>query len=249
MAEQIASNIENHMTLVATLLAIFAGSMAAGLAGFAFSAITGALLFHWLNPIEAVPLLLACSITTQLFSISRLWHVMQWRRCCPYLFGGFVGIPIGAKLLEAFDARLFAVGFGCFLVCYSLYMLFSPRSIISGGGLYADVLAGFVGGISGGATAFPGAIPAIWCNVRGLSKLEQRGIVQPFILIMQFATLAYFSKLGILSSATLHTYLWCAPAVAVGTWLGLHLFDRTSDSRFRQVVLLFLLISGAILIV
>src|SRR5689334_2325229 len=128
MAEQIASNIENHMTLVATLLAIFAGSMAAGLAGFAFSAITGALLFHWLNPIEAVPLLLACSITTQLFSISRLWHVMQWRRCCPYLFGGFVGIPIGAKLLEAFDARLFAMGFGCFLVCYSLYMLFSPRS-------------------------------------------------------------------------------------------------------------------------
>lgn len=238
------------MTLIATMLAIFAGSLAAGLAGFAFSAVTGALLFHWVPPIEAVPLLLACSITTQLFSISRLWRVMQWRGCCPYLFGGFIGIPIGAKLLEAFDARLFAMGFGCFLVCYSLYMLLSPRCVVSSdNNRYADVLAGFIGGISGGATAFPGAIPAIWCHVRGFTKLEQRGIVQPFILIMQFATLAYFSKLGILSSATLHRFLWCAPAVVLGTGLGLHLFGRTNDSRFRQVVLLFLLISGATLII
>ena len=247
--QYIASVLASHGTLIATLLVTFAGSLAAGLAGFAFSAVTGAILFHLVAPIDAVPLLLACSITTQLFSISKLWHTMQWRQCLPYLVGGFAGIPVGAELLKNFNAHVFAAGFGFFLICYSLYMLLRPHLVVRGGGRYVEVAAGFAGGITGGATAFPGAIPTVWCSLRGLSKLEQRGIVQPFILLMQIATLVYFSKLGILASATLTTYLWCAPAVVLGTWLGLQLFNHIDDKRFRQVVLLFLLISGATLLI
>jgi uncharacterized protein len=243
------SVLASHGILIATAITIFAGSLAAGLAGFAFSAVTGAILFHLVAPIQAVPLLLACSITTQLFSISKLWHTMQWRQCSTYLIGGLAGIPLGAQLLKAFNPHAFAAGFGIFLICYSLYMLLRPHVVFRGGGRYAEVAAGFAGGITGGATAFPGAIPAVWCSIRGLSKLEQRGIVQPFILLMQIATLVYFSKLGILASATLTTYLWCAPAVVLGTWLGLQCFDRIDDKRFRQIVLLFLLISGATLII
>ena len=247
--QQIWSVLVSHITLIATFIIIFAGSLAAGLAGFAFSAITGAILFHLVAPIKAVLLLLGCSVTTQVFSISKLWHTMQWRRCVPYLIGGFAGIPIGAELLKNFDAHIFAAGFGLFLICYSLYMLLRPHFVIREGGRYFEVAAGFAGGITGGATAFPGAFPAVWCSLRGLSKLEQRGIVQPFILLMQIATLIYFSKLGILASATLTTYLWCAPAVVIGTWLGLQLFNRIDDKRFRQVVLLFLLASGGTLLI
>lgn len=248
MSTDIASLSAAHFTLIVTQITIFAGALAAGLAGFAFSAVTGAVLFHLLAPIEAVPLLLACSITTQVFSISKLWRTMQWRQCLPYLLGGFAGIPIGAALLKGFNPHTFASGFGVFLICYSLYMLLRPHVVFRGGGRYAQVAAGFAGGITGGATAFPGAIPTIWCSVQGLSKLEQRGIVQPFILLMQIATLVYFSKIGILASGALTTYLWCIPAVVVGTWLGLQLFHRVDDKRFRQIVLLFLLISGVTLV-
>ena len=247
MSTYIASLAAGHFTLVIILITIFAGALAAGLAGFAFSAITGAVLFHLLAPIEAVPLLLACSITTQVFSISKLWRTMQWSQCFPYLLGGFAGIPIGAQLLKAVDPHAFSSGFGLFLICYSLYMLLRPHAVFRRGGRYAEVAAGFAGGITGGATAFPGAIPTIWCSIQGLSKLEQRGIVQPFILLMQIATLVYFSKLGILASGTLTTYLWCAPVVAIGTWLGLRLFHRIDDKRFRQIVLFFLLFSGVTL--
>ena len=62
------------------------------------------------------------------------------------------------------------------------------------------------------------------------------------------ATLIYFSKLGILGSVTLTTYFWCLPAVVAGTWLGLRLFDRIDDTKFRRVVLIFLLISGVTLV-
>jgi uncharacterized membrane protein YfcA len=42
--------------------------------------------------------------------------------------------------------------------------------------------------------------------------------------------------------------LWCAPAVVAGTLLGLWLFERVDDGKFRRLVLLFLLISGATMI-
>ena len=244
----IGSVLISNVILILTLLSVFAGSLAAGLAGFAFSAISGAMLFHWLAPVQAVPLLLACSITTQLLSITKLWGTMRWRQCTPYLVGGFVGIPVGVKLLQYFSPYAFAAGFGTFLVCYSGYMLLRPRFTIQSGGRLAEVAAGFAGGVTGGATAFPGAIPTILCSVRGLSKTEQRGVVQPFIFLMQIATLIYFSKLGILGSVTLTTYFWCLPAVVAGTWLGLRLFDRIDDTKFRRVVLIFLLISGVALV-
>jgi hypothetical protein len=126
-------------------------------------------------------------------------------------------------------------------------MLLRPNLAFRAGSRFAEVAAGFAGGITGGATAFPGAIPTIWCNIRGLSKVEQRGIVQPFILLMQIATLVYFSKMGILASGTWTSYIWCLPAVIGGTWLGLKLFNRVDDVRFRRLILLFLLVSGATL--
>ncbi|MGC1668317.1 MAG: hypothetical protein WA767_08760 [Pseudolabrys sp.] len=92
------------ITLAVTFLSIFFGSLAAGLAGFAFSAIAGAMLFHRLDPIEAVPLLLACSITMQLLSITRLWATMQWRLCIPYLIGGIAGIRNFPELLQRLHA-------------------------------------------------------------------------------------------------------------------------------------------------
>jgi uncharacterized protein len=237
-----------NVTLVLMVISVFAGSIVAGVAGCAFSAVSGAILLQWMPATTAVPLLLACSITTQLLSITKLWNSMQWRQCAPFLIGGFIGIPVGTKLLEGLDAHAFAVAFGIFLVCYSAYMLLRPNIVIRRGNRLVDVAAGFAGGITGGSIAFPSAIPTIWCSIRGLAKHEQRGIVQPFILLMQFATLVYFSKFGIIASGTLANYLLCAPAMLGGTWLGLRLFDCVDDVMFRRLVLTFLLTSGTILI-
>ena len=180
LAQHIASLYDANIMLSMTLASIFVGSVAAGLAGFAFSAIAGAILFHWLEPIQAVPLLLACSITTQLLSITRLWHAMQWRQCFPYLVGGVAGIPVGANLLAGINPHAFAAGFGIFLTCYSIYMLSRPGFLVGEGGRLAAVAAGFAGGITGGATAFPGAFPTIWCSLQRLSKIEQRGDCSAF---------------------------------------------------------------------
>jgi uncharacterized membrane protein YfcA len=231
-----------------TIIAIFIGSLAAGLAGFAFSAIAGALLLHWLAPAVAVPLLLACSITSQVVSIANLWRSMQWRRSVPFLVGGLAGIPLGALLLRNLDPHSFAAGFGAFLVCYSGYMLFKPNLAFRNDSRWIETIVGLGGGVLGGAIAFPGALPTIWYNLRGLPKDTQRGTIQPFILLMQIATLVYFSRFGMITQGLSSLYLLCAPAVVAGTWLGLRLFHHIDDAAFRRVILLLLLVSGGTLV-
>jgi uncharacterized protein len=233
---------------IITFASIFIGALTAGFAGFAFSAVAGALLFHWLAPSEAVPLLLACSITAQLFSISALWKSMQWKGCIPLLLGGLPGIPVGAYLLQHLEPQSFATSFGFFVVCYAVYMLWRPGTVIACGGRAIALAVGFASGIAGGAIAFPGAFPTIWCCLRGLPKDVQRGTVQPFILLMQCAALLYFSKVGLLGAATATTYLWCVPAVVSGTWIGIRLYSRADDTNYRRLILGFLLVLGAGLI-
>jgi uncharacterized protein len=230
-----------------TTVAVFAGALVAGLAGFAFSAIAGAILFHWLPPLDAVPLLLVCSIATQCFGIAKFWRVIQWRSVAPYVLGGLFGIPIGALLLTRLNADVFAVAFGVFLIVYCTWMALRPGCAITRGGRVSEAAVGFLGGVTGGATAFPGAIPTMWCTARGLAKAQQRGIVQPYILTMQIATLIYFSKTGLLSSGLATMFAWCLPAVVLGTLLGFALFNRIDEAKFKRVTLMFLFVSGVLL--
>ena len=49
---------------------LFAGALVSGFAGFAFSAVAGAFLLHIIPPLEAVPLMMACSILVQVTASS-----------------------------------------------------------------------------------------------------------------------------------------------------------------------------------
>jgi hypothetical protein len=226
------------------MLSVFVGSVVSGLAGFAFSAIAGSLLLHWMTPLEMVPLLPACSITGQLFSMVNLRQSIAWRRVFAMICGGIVGLPVGVMLLEHVNARIFAIGIGALLIFYSAVMLLRPARHLRDGGVLSDLAAGLAGGVTGGSIAFPSAIPSLWYCLQGASKEAQRGTIQPFVLVMQLATLVYFSKLGLLSATTVETFIRCVPAILGGTLIGLMVFRGVGDTAFRRILLFLLLVSG-----
>jgi uncharacterized protein len=108
---------------------------------------------------------------------------------------------------------------------------------------------GFAGGLVGGLTAMPGALPVIWCELRGLPKEQQRGLVQPYIVAMQaFAIALLLAQPGAITRDLLIVTAAALPATVAGTFLGLMLFGSIDDRRFRLIVLLLLLVSGALMI-
>ena len=233
-------------SLLAIVLAMFLGGFVSGISGFAFSAIAGAILLQFYVPTFAVPLMAASALVAQLYGLFNLRASMEWRKGLPLIAGGVFGIPLGLLALKSVDPHAFRIGFGVFLAVYAAYMLFWPErfSLRQSGRNVVAALVGFAGGFVGGLTAFPGALPTIWCDLQHLPKDVKRGMTQPFIALMQF--LGFFLVLlhGDLTADFAWKFLWGLPAVLAGCTLGLALFGKVNDLVFRRVVLSALLVSG-----
>ena len=100
----------------------------------------------------------------------------------------------------------------------------------------------------GGFAGLSGVLPTLWTGLRGWPKDRQRGVYQPFIWLMHALTLANLALAGLLTTATGWRLLWCLPAIAAGSWLGLKLYHRLDERRFRRAVLALLLASGVTLV-
>lgn len=237
------------------LLAVILGASAlmSGLSGFGFSAI-GALSLWLLPPKLGVPLLMALSTANQLMSLGQLKAdlkpVREWwpDGPTPYLLGGFLGVPVGLSILHSLPTSSLMLLFGGFLVIYAAYSMLKPDSLhveIKGGPASSGVV-GFIGGVIGGFTAFPGAAVVVWSGLRQLPKTESRSIVQPYILGLQIVSL---TLLAIQHPQTFGPTFWtllaiCVPIVLPGTLLGVSLYKSLSDINFRRVTFLLLGTSG-----
>jgi uncharacterized membrane protein YfcA len=226
--------------------AVFAGAVVSGFTGFAFSAVAGAILLHVLPPAEAVPLMMICSVIVQSISLVSLRRHVDWRASGALVFGGLFGLPPALELLLHAEAAPFRIGFGIFLAAYAGYMLFRPsagRWKHAAGPRY-EAAIGFAGGLVGGLTAMPGVAPTIWCDLRGLAKDRQRGLVQPYITAMQIAALAFLAARHGLSHLMVDHILLSMPVLAAGAFVGLKLFGKVNDGLFRRALLGVLLLSG-----
>jgi uncharacterized membrane protein YfcA len=227
---------------------VFAGAVVSGFAGFAFSAVPGAILLHAIPPIEAV---MACSIAVQGASLVALRSTMKWRGSLAYIVGGALGIPPALYLLHHIDTWAFRVGFGALLAIYAAYMFFRPTSasLQTIQSRLRETAVGFAGGLVGGMTAMPGALPTIWCDLRGMPKDEQRRLVQPFIAAMQCVALALLISGNGFSKKILIDLAISLPALVAGTALGILLFRNVEQAAFRRVTLAVLFAGGIALVV
>jgi uncharacterized membrane protein YfcA len=247
IAEGAALSLLGHERSAAPLAAILLASAASSIAGFAFSALCGALLFHLMDdPVYVVQVMIVCSIAIQLFSVAALRHAIDWRSLPVFLIGGIAGVPAGAWLLLHLPTGIYRHVIGALLIVYGCYLLLRwPTRALRTGPL-ADACAGFLGGFTGGLAGFSGAFVTIWCGLKGWDKARQRGVYQPFILCMQPVSLIVIHLMRPSSSVAQLDWntLAFVPAALLGAWFGLRIFRRLSDRQFELAVNLLLVASG-----
>jgi uncharacterized protein len=228
-------------------LGAFLGAFAVGAAGFAFALAATALWLHVLDPLRATLLVAACGTMLHIGLIWRIRRTIEPRRLAPFIVTGLIGVPIGIYVLTRVDPHAIKVALGAFLIAYGAYALATPRLVqIEFGGRAADAAVGFLSGILGGLGGYSGVLPTIWTQLRGWPKDVARGVYQPFILVMQIATLAVAGFVT-LDRFALVLIGASVPALLAGAWLGWIAFGRLDERRFRQVLAAMIMVSGATL--
>jgi uncharacterized protein len=236
---------------LASLLVVWAGAFlgafAAAGAGFAFALAASAIWLHVLDPLHTTAMVVASGTLLHGVLIWPIRRSIEIARLWPFMAGAAFGIPVGVALLSHTRADIVRAGIGLFLVAYGLYALIAPQLPYFGrGGRAADAMIGFAGGVLGGLGGYSGVLPTIWTQVRGWPKQVARGVYQPFIVFAQIVTLAMIGTISV-DRAGIVVFATTLPALALGAWLGLRVYGRLNDRRFRQVLAAMLLLSGVTL--
>lgn len=236
------------------LLILIVGAAVAGfvqgLSGFAFSLVSISFWAWTVEPRLAAALAVFGGLCGQLVAAFTVRRGFELRRLWPFVLGGLAGLPLGLLLLPHLEVDVFKAGLGVLLVVWCPAMLLAshlPR--ITHGGRFADGLAGAVGGMMGPLGGFTGAIPTLWCNLRGFEKDSQRAVIQNFNLAMLAVTMASYFATGMVTREMWPMFAVVGPAMLVPSLLGARLYVGLSEASFRRLVLGLLTASGVALLV
>ena len=117
---------ELPLDLTVFLIATFLGALVAGVSGFAFGLVVASIWLYVLAPLQTATLIIAFGLIVQGYSVWKLRHALEWQKLRPFVLGAAIGVPIGVSILGWANPALVKVGFGIFLILYSLYALFRP---------------------------------------------------------------------------------------------------------------------------
>jgi uncharacterized membrane protein YfcA len=228
----------------ASLWVVFFSALLSSIAGFAFSPIAGAFLFHIFNDaVLVVQILLIASVAQQIYCIWRLRSLIGPLEFLPYLAGSLTTLPLGIFLLLKSEVTSYLPVLGFVLIAYGALTVLKPTINIKRNVFAGRLAVGALGGLTGGLAAFPAAFVTIWCQAQGFSKERQRAIIQPFILVNQLVAAGILSFVRPLGAASIEIIQYMPPAI-LGAYFGLLLFGKLNTASFNRIVGVLLFLAG-----
>ena len=237
------------MLLVFLLAAGLSGGFVNGLAGFGTALFSLGWLLQVMPPQQAVAIALICSLVTGVPGVWQVRHSIDRRRLALFILPAFAGIPIGTVLLGLIDTQLLSLLVGGMLLLYGGYFAFRRTlPAIEGNWTLVEAGIGFVGGLLGAMAGLSGALPSMWLALRPWPKAVQRGIMQPFSMVILLVATVLLALEGVFTPDVLYNLGFVLPASMFGAIIGLMLFRRMPDALYPRVLIGLMLISGGTLL-
>ncbi len=219
-----------------------------GLTGFGSALVAIPLLSLFIDIKTAVPLcMLNGLIITSYLSVKLRKH-LDWKKIQPLLIGSLAGIPVGITFLKQVDSSIIQMAIGCLLISYSLFnLIFSPRPLNPG--KKWGCLAGFFTGAIGAAFSAGGPPAIIYTTLTSWKKDEIKATLTGFFVVSGTITVLVHWSSGITTLSTVRLLAGTAPAVLLGTSLGVLLSARINKKNYLRIIYSFLILMGSMMLV
>jgi len=225
---------------LAAIVAALAGVIR-GITGFGGAMVMAPPFALLLGPLVAVPVVLLLEGIAAAPMLVQLRHEVRWRVIGPIIAAAYATMPLGTWILVTADALLMRRVIAAVVIVFSLVLLLGWRyagkqRLATGVGL------GAVSGTMLGATTLGGP-PVILYLLAGPDPIETtRANLTYYLGALCLAGLALLWMNGVLGAPALLLAAGLAPGYYVGMVLGIRLFSRFNDQRFRQFTLAFMLL-------
>jgi uncharacterized membrane protein YfcA len=244
------------LTLTAMQLALVCAGAAVGGAifgviGFAYGVLISLFIHHAFAAPDVVFIVVGGAFILNLVYLPRFWREIRWRGALPYMTGATLGLPLGLWLLTQLDARTVRTFVAMLIIAYGLFALRqqsrAPFRFTGAHGNAVDGTIGFVGGVIGGVSGLGPLVPGVWFGLRGMDKVQQRSLAQPFGLYLQGFMAVWLLAASAVSRSAIEGLAIATPIMLGTAYLGLKVFDRLSTALFQRSVVV-LAVGGAIVL-
>ena len=236
------------VTWVAGACVIAVASLVLGLAGFGIGLVALAFLPFLMAPHTAIVLMTVYTIVFSSAMFVPLRRDFVGAGMSALVLGSVAGTPLGVWLLATLPASTLNRAIGAVLVVVVVLERLGVYPARWHGRGWA-LGAGLAAGVLGGAVGTPGPPVILYTTSQGWSARTIKANLQAFFVVNQVVILAGYWWAGLLTAEVMRFALaFIVPAVA-GLAVGMALFERVDQGRFRKVVFALLFVSGLALLV
>ncbi|MFD2204025.1 sulfite exporter TauE/SafE family protein [Kiloniella antarctica] len=219
-----------------------------GFAGFGLSALIVTSMTLVLLPKEVVPIALLLEMLSSLVMARMTWSAIHWSLLRWLLVGAAIGVPLGVLLLKFVPADPLRIIISIAVLTASL-VLFFGRHFRLKESTPKNLSVGLISGVANGAASLGGLPVAIYMMAAALPAEAVRATLNLYFLFLDaYGTGALFFA-GLVDQVTLARSVLLIVPVIFGIYVGNKIFQRSSATHYRYVVLTLLMalsISGLV---
>lgn len=219
-----------------------------GLAGFGNGLVALAFLPLVMSPVAAIVLLTVYTVLATIVIFVPLRADFHPAGLPALLLGSVLGTPLGVWVLAALPASTLTRLIGLVLLAVvALEWLGLYPARLPGRGWALG--AGLAAGVLGAGVGTPGPPVVLYTASQGWSARTIKANLQAFFLVNQVVIMIGYWWAGLLTTEVWrYAAVFLVPAT-LGLLLGMALFARVDQARFRRIVFAILFASGLLLVV
>ena len=234
------------LTLAGIAALIMTAAFVQGVMGFGFGLVSMATLPLLIGVKASVPVVACLSLLLNVVLLFQLRDALALPRTAPLAAGGVFGIPLGVAFLKQADPTLLLALLGVIIIGLAIWL--GRKGAVRDRPASLGVIAGFIGGILGGAFNTSGPPVVAYVGSKPWEPREIRATLLSYFMLVSVFQLSLFVYGGLLEAEAAMTALPMALPLALGAVFGDWLSGRLSPARFRLLIRIGLGVLGAVML-
>ena len=230
-------------TLLIAMLIALVGGIVSGLAGFGFGLVTVPLLLMLYPPATVTTVGSSLVLASGWIVLLSTWRTVQVRTLGALVPGATIGVFIGTVLLRALEPALIKLIAGVVVILFAVSVLRGWRIDAVHHPLAAP-LAGLASGTLSTSTGMSGPPVVLLFTTRQYDMQQFRGSITAYFYYVNFIGISVLILRGIVGWEQLEIAFRLLPAAIIGGFIGRRVLRYVSQSQFRRITLVMLLLTG-----